>query len=1002
MVSTAQQGVGAIQSIGTSLGSSNPFAPLMGSVNGLGQGLNILSQNSVTTAQNARNLAEAEDRLRQALADVNQEAGPTEQQLQKIADAENKVQQASENAQGGLAKLGNIGSTMMGIGVGIAGVSAGIQQLAGPIQQSENSLQQVVKNSSDVLASHQESVQGTISLYQSAGEAAARYGFNLSQTNDSLSRLTAITGDSKESVKELNLAEIITTQTHGSLAQATQMLGQAHGGMYRQFRQFGLDLPNVNASLADTTKATEAVTLADQKLSAAQKNLTDYNEQLTEKLQAQKDAWAQKVQSADATAQDAEASYTQALETYNQKKSTDEANWAEAVQNANDAVATAEQNLNDLQSRIAAEEADRAAQRQEQIENQNQSLEDATTRRQQLLQRQAIAGPARTASEELSRQQALADATQAVQKEQEKLNDLQTKPLDTNAQALDQKEQIRKATDAVATAQDKANDAVLKQQQGEAALAIQYQSVLKAQDAMLDAQNRDAQVRAKAAAAGQATSAELEKQRHLQEAVTKATEEDQKAKDNLTKAQEEQNKLQQNFNTIEDFLSKKYGGVLEARRHSFQGFLDNMKADITNWVGTEGPQLAEIGLLLGTSLSAGGGIINMIKGGLGGISGIIKKAKGDSEGPMSELGGLLKSPGPAMEEGAAGVTEGSSGFIASIGSMVAGAAPILGIVAVIALVAYAGYDIVKHWGIISKDLAAGWGRIEGFAKQIWGDIVGFFKGLWNDIVGIFTGIFNFFKEWGPKVLEVLTGAWMVIEIVKHWHDIKDGIFKVFDGAIKFLENVGKDILNGLKNGFLWVWDHVVKPYILDFPKNFVKLFDNAIHWLEDAGKDVLHGLANGILRAAEDTIGHVPLIGGQIIGALKDALGVKSPSTITHQIGVDFMTGLLNGINASHPAVLDKLQQVGQQAAQRTLQGLGTPTIGVGTAGLGLPGYTTPGALPISGGGGGSVTNVFQIKFDVNGNIVTEQNFFQQFRNWLIQQGLHSGGNYTGAGSSTV
>jgi hypothetical protein len=151
-------------------------------------------------------------------------------------------------------------------------------------------------------------------------------------------------------------------------------------------------------------------------------------------------------------------------------------------------------------------------------------------------------------------------------------------------------------------------------------------------------------------------------------------------------------------------------------------------------------------------------------------------------------------------------------------------------------------------------------------------------------------------------------------------------------AAGWLLDVGKSAIDGLCKGITDTF-HEVLDFLGSLPKRFLDFLGTvgggALHWLEDLGIDVIRGLGNGLVHAAESLLGHIPFVGGKIVGMFKDALGVKSPSTIFHGIGLNLMEGLAAGIAAGH--------DLPQSALDRLRLGVATPG-GAGNVGAAASG----------------------------------------------------------------
>lgn len=106
---------------------------------------------------------------------------------------------------------------------------------------------------------------------------------------------------------------------------------------------------------------------------------------------------------------------------------------------------------------------------------------------------------------------------------------------------------------------------------------------------------------------------------------------------------------------------------------------------------------------------------------------------------------------------------------------------------------------------------------------------------------------------------------------------------------------------GIKNAAITVWQAITGFFTETIP-NFIK---DVIEWFKelpgkmlDIGKNIVEGLWNGIKNAKDWLVKKVKGFAKGIIGGIKDALGIHSPSTLTYDMGVNLDKGMLNGINS--------------------------------------------------------------------------------------------------------
>lgn len=138
-------------------------------------------------------------------------------------------------------------------------------------------------------------------------------------------------------------------------------------------------------------------------------------------------------------------------------------------------------------------------------------------------------------------------------------------------------------------------------------------------------------------------------------------------------------------------------------------------------------------------------------------------------------------------------------------AMIAGAWPILAIVAGVALLAVGVYELVKHWGAVST-----------FFKKLWGDITKIFFTAINAIVG-------FAKQWGPLILSaILPMVGIPLLIIQHWKQISAFFVNLWNGVKSVTESIG----NGIKDVVVAIWNGVVT--VIMAPVNVIKAVFSAI------------------------------------------------------------------------------------------------------------------------------------------------------------------------------
>jgi len=159
---------------------------------------------------------------------------------------------------------------------------------------------------------------------------------------------------------------------------------------------------------------------------------------------------------------------------------------------------------------------------------------------------------------------------------------------------------------------------------------------------------------------------------------------------------------------------------------------------------------------------------------------------------------------------------------------------------------------------------------------------------------------------------LLKGDWQTA-----WEEVKqiaqtewEFIKGTFDNMLPGFRQTATDIITGIKDAF---------------NEKTQEVEDALIGWKDDAmaelgklpadmlqiGKDLIGGLIQGIEDSAGQLLTTVKeKITDPLPEWIKGPLGIQSPSTVFHDVGVDIINGLLFGIEAKQPNLLAKMKEV--------------------------------------------------------------------------------------------
>jgi hypothetical protein len=368
------------------------------------------------------------------------------------------------------------------------------------------------------------------------------------------------------------------------------------------------------------------------------------------------------------------------------------------------------------------------------------------------------------------------------------------------------------------------------------------------------------------------TAAEQVRLRDAQIAVTDTTAKQSAAHGALAVAQDNAKKSTNNQSDALAQLAKVIHGQADAQANTFTGHLKDMKAWAETTVSTFANRFGPSITAAGTAMAGLGATMNVAKG----AQEAYKNATQD---------GSLATKAYTVIQG--------------IFNAVMDANPIVIVVLALAALVAAVVLAYTHFKVF-RDIVA--------------DVWDFVKTAFDGIVAAFKKVWDWIQQYWPLLLGILllpfslfvAGIVLIVtEVVQHWQAVWDFISSIgskiegyFRDAITWLQEAGKDIVNGLLTGIytiakdLWSW-------LEGLGGRLVGYFDKAVTWLVQAGKDVVSGLLTGIYTAAQDVWTWFGGIGGRLVGYFDKAV------TWLVQAGKDVVGGIVSGISTAASDVWD-------------------------------------------------------------------------------------------------
>lgn len=208
------------------------------------------------------------------------------------------------------------------------------------------------------------------------------------------------------------------------------------------------------------------------------------------------------------------------------------------------------------------------------------------------------------------------------------------------------------------------------------------------------------------------------------------------------------------------------------------------------------------------------------------------------------------------------------------------------------------FSDVKSW--FSDKFKSAW---EGI-KNAWSNVKSFFKDKYNDVI-------DSFKNIGSKIGDFFSKAWDKAKSA--WSSVKSFFKERYDNVVTNFTNLPSKI----KDFFSKAWNNVkdawsnVKKFFTETGDKILDAFKSLPDKMKNIGKDLIEGLKNGIENAKDAVVQKAKDIGSAVINKFKNVFDSHSPSRVMEDLGEDVGKGLENGIGNSQKGILSKVGDLG-------------------------------------------------------------------------------------------
>lgn len=201
----------------------------------------------------------------------------------------------------------------------------------------------------------------------------------------------------------------------------------------------------------------------------------------------------------------------------------------------------------------------------------------------------------------------------------------------------------------------------------------------------------------------------------------------------------------------------------------------------------------------------------------------------------------------------------------------------------------------------------------------------FIQGLWNGLEQNLPIVITFFTEMGPKILgwigdtlgtlfskgwDFITGLYNGLlkkeaEVIQWFIGLPGRVISWIGDTISTLWSKGWDLLVGIYNGLVAKEIELIN-WFKGLPGRIVGWVGEVLGTLKDKGFQVISGFISGMLdKFYEGGTGLAAWL-GDLPGRIADA--IPNPLDLLHDVAVDIMVGLWNGLSSMGPWLMGKLK----------------------------------------------------------------------------------------------
>lgn len=189
--------------------------------------------------------------------------------------------------------------------------------------------------------------------------------------------------------------------------------------------------------------------------------------------------------------------------------------------------------------------------------------------------------------------------------------------------------------------------------------------------------------------------------------------------------------------------------------------------------------------------------------------------------------------------------------------------------------------VIEIWDAIKNAFVTAWEAI----KTAWDAAIGFFQNIWDSIKNTFSVVADTLGGFFSNAWSAITGVW----------DAATGFFSGIWDGIKNTFSVVSDTLGGFFSdawdAITGVWDGVT-GWFSNLWSDIKNIFSDAGSTFLNIGKNIVNGIKNGISSLWNGLTSWFSNLWNGLVGGVEKLLGMNSPSKVFADIGENMAAGV--------------------------------------------------------------------------------------------------------------